>query len=53
MKETIQKAIDRINAMSDDEFNAAIEESKKGEVYKALKELDEFSNYLFEQEELK
>lgn len=53
MNQTIQKALDRINAMSPEEFNAAIEESKKGEIYKALKELDEFSNYLFEQGELK
>lgn len=53
MKQTIQKAIDRINAMSDAEFNDAMEKAKEGEIYKALKELDEFSNYLFEQEELK
>jgi hypothetical protein len=53
MKQTIQKAIDRINAMSQEEFNAAMEKAKECETYKALKELDEFSNYLFEQEEPK
>lgn len=51
MKQTIQKAIDKINEMSPEEFNAAMEESKEGEIYKALKEINEFSNYVFEKEE--
>lgn len=50
MNDTIQKAIDRISAMSDEEFQAAIQEAKKGDIYKALKELEEFSKWLFEQE---
>lgn len=49
----MDKVLEKIRNMSPEEFQKAMEESSKGEICKAMLELAEFSDYLFEQEKLK
>ena len=51
MKEVMQRVLANMQGMSPEEFQAALDKAKDSEVYKALKKIDDFSNYLFEQEE--
>lgn len=44
--DAIEKALDDIKNLSDDEFLAKLEKHKNGDIAIAINELTEFSNYL-------
>lgn len=48
MKEIMDKVFENLRNMSPEEFQATMKKAEESEIYKALKELNEFSNYLFE-----